>query len=422
MKNFILTIFWLSWVSFCSLLGAFSRLVPGKAKELEFELTESVCEHLYNKGILNQAEFDFEMKQAKAHDSYTMFGYWILVAPIIPILRKSNTINTSCTYFTKMWLKDAQGGTDRAGRMLENSKRVGIFAAKIINFIEKFPSVLRYSPMIALVSLIGINALVESPNYIIDIVVALYGITFMEVIAKEMTVKIVHTKLEVYATSLLLLVTYFVLAGKSMSLDYVETIKLGVTFGFIQGSLGFVIGHEIGHKKGLVNKILSKTLFTLSGYPQFWEVHNKKHHKYIGTSNDYSTAKKGQGILNYLYNQGKLYIKMLSTTNVVALVATFVFLKDAALFVATTMVTSWTLLELINFIQHYGLSRRGTKLDEHSSWDTDNDFSNAFLFNLGKHGHHHYRGANWHSDLEFISDNKIEEGYFIQTFIAAVGE
>jgi alkane 1-monooxygenase len=48
------------------------------------------------------------------------------------------------------------------------------------------------------------------------------------------------------------------------------------------------------------------------------------------------------------------------------------------------------LLETVNYIEHYGLSRKkGERVNTSHSWDNDAWLSNAFLFNLQRHADHH---------------------------------
>lgn len=420
MKNGILTVLWLSWVFFCGIIGLIFKLLPVKYKIEDFELEETVCGLLHKKGILTDEEMEYEQNSADTLPKLELFGYWVLVSTILPILRKSDVINPSVTFFTKRWISDSKASNLTSKIILWNSRNIGKAAGKTLYLFEKYPLFLRFSPIISLASLTLTSVLIETPHYLAILTGSIYSIVFAEAISKYSKVEIKHSKSEVYITSILLLLTYIIMTIKSTYLGVYGAISLGVIFGFIQGSLGFTLGHEIGHKKGLFNKVLSKLLFTFSGYPQFWEVHNHVHHRYIGTSNDNSTAKKGQALLNFIGNQFKLYIKHLKVTNLIILITPFIFFTEASIFIGTTMMISWVLLEVINFIQHYGLVR-DKHINEHLSWDTNNLFSNAYLFNLGRHGHHHYKGSLWHHTLDFKSNNVIKEGYLMQTIYAIAG-
>ena len=53
------------------------------------------------------------------------------------------------------------------------------------------------------------------------------------------------------------------------------------------------------------------------------------------------------------------------------------------------------LLETVNYVEHYGLERREIAPGRYEpvtplhSWDSRHVMTNAFLYNLGRHSHHH---------------------------------
>jgi alkane 1-monooxygenase len=50
-------------------------------------------------------------------------------------------------------------------------------------------------------------------------------------------------------------------------------------------------------------------------------------------------------------------------------------------------------LELVNYIEHYGLARiSGTPVEPHHSWNSNHRFSSLLLYNLTRHSHHHAKG------------------------------
>ena len=86
-------------------------------------------------------------------------------------------------------------------------------------------------------------------------------------------------------------------------------------------------------------------------------------------------------------------------------------------------------LELINYIEHYGLSRR--KLDNgkyepvhtRHSWNTNERFSSWYLINLQRHSDHHAKPARPYPLLQnYRSDQAplMPYGYQVMTLIALV--
>jgi alkane 1-monooxygenase len=66
----------------------------------------------------------------------------------------------------------------------------------------------------------------------------------------------------------------------------------------------------------------------------------------------------------------------------------------AAYFVGQSLVAV-SLLEVVNYIEHYGLLRKQTAAGRYEpvnvthSWNSSNLLTNLYLFNLQRHSHHH---------------------------------
>jgi alkane 1-monooxygenase len=74
-------------------------------------------------------------------------------------------------------------------------------------------------------------------------------------------------------------------------------------------------------------------------------------------------------------------------------------------------------LELFNYIAHYGLVRerdaRGKLLglsDRHS-WNSSNVLANRLIFNMGRHSHHHHRPADPYQSLRVLPAPELPFGY-----------
>ena len=68
-------------------------------------------------------------------------------------------------------------------------------------------------------------------------------------------------------------------------------------------------------------------------------------------------------------------------------------------------VIAWTLLEGINYIEHYGLRRarlasgRYERVRPEHSWNSAHRVSNYYLFNLARHSDHHYLASREYDRL-----------------------
>lgn len=74
-------------------------------------------------------------------------------------------------------------------------------------------------------------------------------------------------------------------------------------WGFFAGHNG-IVGHELLHKKELLNKISGTWAYTKFLYSHFFDEHTKGHHKYLGTDEDPATAYKGEMIYSFILRSG----------------------------------------------------------------------------------------------------------------------
>jgi alkane 1-monooxygenase len=70
-------------------------------------------------------------------------------------------------------------------------------------------------------------------------------------------------------------------------------------WGFFAGHNG-IVGHELLHKKELMNKISGTWAYTKFLYSHFLDEHIKGHHKYLGTDEDPATADKNETFYHFL--------------------------------------------------------------------------------------------------------------------------
>jgi alkane 1-monooxygenase len=71
-------------------------------------------------------------------------------------------------------------------------------------------------------------------------------------------------------------------------------------WGFFAGHNG-IVGHELLHKKELVNKIAGTWAYTKFLYSHFLDEHIKGHHKYLGTDEDPATADKNETFYHFIF-------------------------------------------------------------------------------------------------------------------------
>jgi alkane 1-monooxygenase len=88
-------------------------------------------------------------------------------------------------------------------------------------------------------------------------------------------------------------------------------------------------------------------------------------------------------------------------------------------------VVSVGVLEIINYVEHYGLTRREVApgryervLPQHS-WNSDHRISNWLLFNVPRHSHHHIEPRLAYASIQHIEDApQLPAGYFAMFILA----
>jgi alkane 1-monooxygenase len=75
--------------------------------------------------------------------------------------------------------------------------------------------------------------------------------------------------------------------------------------------------------------------------------------------------------------------------------------------------TAVVLLETVNYIEHWGLSRVGKKVVSTDSWDTENWFTLYTLIGLSRHADHHAQASRPFQRLRHFEETaKMPAGYY----------
>ena len=200
---------------------------------------------------------------------------------------------------------------------------------------------------------------------------------------------------------------------------------LGVMFGVgvMSGVIGIVYAHELMHQKPRIERWLADLLLASVLYSHFRSEHLLVHHRYVGTPRDPVTARYNESFVSYFWRvlrncppsafraeaamlarkglpwwhrsnpfwrYAALQLAMLGTSYVLA------GPWGLALFIWQGFVAFWQ-LELTNYIEHYGLTRRHLgegkyePVQPHHSWNAAHKASNWLMINLQRHSNHHTR-------------------------------
>mgnify|MGYP003861431317 FL=1 len=246
---------------------------------------------------------------------------------------------------------------------------------------------------------------------------------------------------------------WFLYAIQENGLTSFETIGRISAYGMLCGVLGINVAHELGHRSKTHEKLMAKGLLLSTLYLQFYIEHNKRHHKNVGTPKDPTSARIGEwlpafwyrSIVNVYLNAWRIsnkeckrnYGSAFSLKNEmliyqlleIALVLTIlmVFGLKVMLFYLAAAFIGAILLETVEYIEHYGLTR--IKLNEFRyedtnpkhSWNSNHLIGRLFLFELSRHSDHHFKAYKKYPTLNNHQESPpMPTGYPGMMLLAAI--
>lgn len=238
-------------------------------------------------------------------------------------------------------------------------------------------------------------------------------------------------------------------------LGWLEMIGIAIGLGILSGAIGIVYAHELMHQKNPFERWLGDILMAMALYGHFRSEHLLVHHRYVGTPRDPVTARYNESFLRFFprvlvqcfRSAWKAEAAMLRRKGkpsadasnpfwrYAGLQAGFLVLAGLAggwtgllLFLIHAFIAVWQ-LELVNYIEHYGLTRKhlGAGKYEHTkphhSWNASHQASNWFLINLQRHSDHHYKPDRRFPLLQTYSSAdapQLPHGYAVMGFLAMI--
>jgi len=209
-----------------------------------------------------------------------------------------------------------------------------------------------------------------------------------------------------------------------------DAVLFTLSVGLATGGAGITTAHELGHKRPLVDRLLSRVLLISVSYGHFTVEHNRGHHVRVATPEDPASARYGESYWAFLprtlfgslrhaweLDRREVLLSSLATCAVAAaLGAAFGPLAAACFFGQSAMAIA--LLEAVNYIEHYGLVRRRLADGRYErpaarhAWDAYEWLSNCFLVHLQRHADHHLNPMRPYAALQPQDESpKLPMGY-----------
>ena len=234
-----------------------------------------------------------------------------------------------------------------------------------------------------------------------------------------------------------------------------ELAGLFVGMGVMTGTVGINYAHELMHQRSALERRLSDWLLAMVLYAHFRSEHLLVHHRHVATPRDPATARFDEGFYAFFarvlrqsaVSSFRAEAAMLARRGRPAQDRTNPFWRyaaaQAAMLALAAIMGGWVglglfalqaftaiaQLELVNYVEHYGLQRREVAPGRyeptrpHHSWNAAHRMSNWLLINLQRHSDHHVKPDRPFPLLQTYPEAEapqLPSGYAAMTLLALV--
>lgn len=238
----------------------------------------------------------------------------------------------------------------------------------------------------------------------------------------------------------------------TMDLAWYDMLGLMIGVGIV-GGFGINTGHELGHKKDAFDRWLARICLAQTAYGHFYVEHNRGHHKNVSTPVDPATSRMGEIFWTFLPRsvigavrsawhleaerlgrQGRS-VWSVHNENLQAWAMTVVLFGGVIAWLGPKVIPflivqaayGFSLLEVVNYLEHYGLLRRQgadgrfERCQPEHSWNSNHIVTNVFLYHLQRHSDHHAHPTRKYQALRhFEHAPQLPSGYAAMLLLAYV--
>ncbi len=231
-----------------------------------------------------------------------------------------------------------------------------------------------------------------------------------------------------------------------------RALGLTASVGLAGGIFGMLAAHEMVHSHRRVERGLGLAMLAAMAYMHFRIAHIHGHHRRAATWDDPASARLGETAFAFIARSvagqwreawaferarlarsgpanavtgNRMITYLIIEAGVAALFASFG--PIALAFWLTQAVLAVSLLEMFNYVAHYGLSRGRRpsgaleRMAPRHSWNASRRMNNWALFNMGRHTDHHRSGSREYQRLEFVpASPELPCGYAGAVLLALV--
>lgn len=240
---------------------------------------------------------------------------------------------------------------------------------------------------------------------------------------------------------------YDVIAARNLT-SFGNHLSALILTGLMIGLIGTITAHELTHRTwDPVSMLIGRWLLAYSFDTSFAIEHVYGHHRYVSTEHDPATAPRGRNVYHHVlastikgnisaWNIEARRLKrkayaLYSPRNAVLrgylmsalLVGAAWALGGAvgAVFFTLCALFGKSLLEIVNYMEHYGMVRNPqTPVQPRHSWNTNRRISSWTMFNLTRHSHHHAQGEVPYHELKPYQDAPMMINGYLNTILVAL--
>ncbi|MDN7901793.1 alkane 1-monooxygenase [Burkholderia cepacia] len=263
-----------------------------------------------------------------------------------------------------------------------------------------------------------------------------------------------YYRLIVYLATLVEYVAFFacVWIVGTHALAWYDYVGFALSLGAATG-ISINTAHELGHKTDRFERWLAKITLAPVAYGHFYVEHNRGHHVRVATAEDPASARYGESFWAFLprtvtgsirsawrLEKGRLerlghspwtwrneVLHAWAMTVVVWGIAIAMAGKVVIPFLVIQAVYGASLLEVVNYVEHYGLGRRKLpngryeRCTPQHSWNSNHVVTNLLLYQLQRHADHHANPTRSYQALRHFDDSpQLPAGYATMILFAYV--